>query len=612
MPRKKRENKAPPPLKGMTIRKPIKKLNEPVEIMTSDLANEERKNRLKSWITFYRHNPSYFIEHYLGIALFPYQRYWINLIAHSTDFLGIASRASAKSWIIAVYTMAKCILYPGTKTVLASSTKAQAGLIISAHCLQLANDHPNVLREIKPNGIVTNANKWQVSFKNGSVITVVISGEGGRGNRSNVLVLEERRLIPTEIIDSILRPFAVSRKAPYMMLQKYANIKEEEAQEIIITSAYYKSHEWWIEAKKLMRKVADGDPDVKCIFLDYLISLKHGIKTRKAIQKDKDKFDPVTFLMEYGNIPYGSSSLSFFKLGLFNRTVKRSWRPITDEMWMTTKKNPYDIPKLSTEYRIVSVDVAMIGGSTNDNTIITCARLLPSKKGWLTEICYMESHNGGHTTIQATRIKQIYEEFNADTLVLDVRNSGINVFDALAMITKDETRGLEYPAYTVMDDPEEWINKDAWEVLNKRTIGENAKPCVFPISASLQLNSAIAISFKDRLKRRMLSFLIDDSAEEEFLIKSNNTDILDQDDTGIRAHLLQAHIQTTLFVNESIALDMMMIGGLVKVAEQSGARKDRYTSVSYLNYFVSLLDIQLLKYKTNNNDEDLLNLIQFA
>lgn len=248
-------------------------------------------------------------------------------------------------------------------------------------------------------------------------------------NRSNVTVLEERRLIPNAVIDSIIRPFLVARQAPYMKDPKYSMIEElrEEPIEIIITSAYYKSHEWWIEAKKFLKQVVDGDPDVKGIFLDYLISLKHGIKTKKQMTKEKEKLDPISFLMEYGNIPYGSSSNSFYKLGLFNRTVKRGWRPIRDDILVSGKKNPYDIPKLSSEIRVISVDVAMRAGSTNDNTIIACARLVPSKKGWLTEICYMESYNGVNTYLQALRIKQLYKEFQGDALVLDIANAGVKL-----------------------------------------------------------------------------------------------------------------------------------------------------------------------------------------
>lgn len=419
-------------------------------------------------------------------------------------------------------------------------------------------------------------------------------------HRAHVTVLEERRLIPSIIIDSIIRPFLVSRQPPYSNKIEYSEIKEE-PQEIIISSAYYKSHEWYAEAKKFLRQMAAGDPDVKGIFLDYLISLKHGIKTKKQMKKEKETFDPITFLMEYGNIPYGSSSSSFYKLGLFNRNVKRSWRPIRDETFISGKKNIYDIPKLSDEIRIVSVDIAMRAGSTNDNTIITCARLLPTRKGWLTEICYMESHNGKNAILQTLRIKQIYKEFDADTLVLDIANTGITIYDALSSVTKDEARGVEYEAYTVMRDN---VDEKVYDELTARTLGEDAKPCIFPISASAQLNSLIAVKFKDRLKRKLITFLVDDNTEEEFLIRSGNKDILDQDDTGIRAYLLNPHIQTSLLINEAISLDMLMVSGLIKLIEASGARKDRYTSVSYLNYYVSLMDIELLKYRDGGSDED--------
>ena len=588
-----------PFLNGM---KPYTKSNEPVRMLTDKEMTRQKKDRLKSWITFYRRNPSYFIEHYMDVKLFPYQRFWVNLMARCTEFVGIASRASAKSWLIAVYAIARCILYPGTVVALASSTKAQAGLIIAEKCVTLRNDHPNIARETA--NIVTNQNKWEMTFLNGSRINVVVSGEGGRGHRSNITVLEERRLIPNVIIDSIIRPFLVSRQAPFMKRAEYAENEEyrEEPQEIIITSAHYKSSEWYPETKKFIRKMSEGDPDIKGIFLDYQISIRHGIKTKKQMVSEQETFDPITFLMEYGNIPYGSSSLSFYKLGLFNRTVKRGWRPIRDEVYATTRKNIYDIPKLGDEMRIVSVDVAMRAGSTNDNTIITCARLLPSRKGWITEITYMESHNGRNTLLQALRIKQIFTEFQADVLVLDVANAGISVFDSLSSVTKDEVRGVEYPAYTVMNAMA--VDSKVYEELMARTLGQDALGVIFPISANAPLNSLIAVKFRERLKKKLVTFLVDDNTEEEFLIKSGNKDILDQDDTGVRGYLLQSHLQTSLFVNESIALEMVIMNGLVKLVEPEGARKDRYTSISYLNYYVSLLDTDLLKEAYGTSDEE--------
>jgi len=129
-------------------------------------------------------------------------------------------------------------------------------------------------------------------------------------HRSNVTVLEERRLIPNEIIDSIIRPFLVSRQAPFMKNPKYSEIAElrEEPQEIIISSAHYKSYEWYPETKKFLKMIADGDTNTKALFLDYPISIHHGIKTKNQMIRERSNMDPITFLMEYGNIPYGSSS----------------------------------------------------------------------------------------------------------------------------------------------------------------------------------------------------------------------------------------------------------------------------------------------------------------
>lgn len=561
-----------------------------------------RKERIKDWVTFYRSNISYFVEHYMNTPLYPYQKYWLNLISMSTNFLGIASRASAKSWIIACYSIARCILYPGTIVSLNSSTKAQAGLIISQHCQSIHNGSLNVQRETL--SLVVNNNKWEMAFLNSSKILVVISGEAGRGNRSHVSVLEERRLIPTLVIDSIIRPFLVSRQPPFMKNPKYMDMVQEEPQEIIITSSYFKSHDWWAEAKKLLKMILNDDPDVKAIFLDYLITLKHGIKTKKQLQKEREKMDEISFLMEYGNIPYSSATSSFLKIGFFNRNLNVSWKPLKDDF---TKKNVYDIPRDPHEIRLVSVDVAMRKGASNDNTIITCARLFPTKKGWMTDICYIESHNGKNALIQSLRIKQIYYEFTGSTkgdmLILDIAGSGITVYDALTSVTKDDIRGKEYDAMKVMRHPT--IDDKLYDELTERSLSQEAIDCIYPISASQQLNSQIAFAFRDRLKRKLLRFLVDENEAEDFLIRKGNKDILDQNDSSIRAYLLSAYVQTTLMINECISLEMSVLGqGVIKLQEASSGRKDRFTSVSYLNWMVSLMDIELLKEDGNEDEWD--------
>ena len=573
------------------------------DIPLSDKIDIEKENNLIDWITFYRNNIHRFIQHYMGISLYPYQRTWVYLISQSTMFLGLASRASAKSWLIGVYITARCILYPGTIVSLSSSTKSQAGLIVSEKIQSLYNEYPNVAREIS--NITTNMNKWEVTFHNGSKINVVISGESGRGHRSNVCILEERRLIPSVIIDSIIRPFLVARMPPYMKDPKYAHLIEE-PQEITISSVHYKSGEWFAEAKKRLLAIAKGRKDVKAFFLDYLISLKHGIKTRRQMQNEIDTLDPITFAMEYGNIPFGGSSRSFFKLEFFNRSLKRAWIPKRLGPNFVKGKNPYDMERKPDEIRVVSIDVAAKGGSANDNTVITCARLFPSNKGWVTEIVYIEVHSGENVSSQALRIKQIFSEFCGfdspdDVLVLDVLNVGIFLYDTLTTVTHDDERDVDYDAMTVM--LHSTISDKEYDELSGRCASKDAVPCIYPISASAGLNSEMASAFRTRLKSKLLRFLVDATTQEEIYIKKKNKDISNKDPES-RALLLSPNVNTTLLINEAISLEMGLVQGEnIKLVEPSGGRKDRYSSASYLNYYASLLDQELLK--DDDGDDEL-------
>jgi reverse gyrase len=149
------------------------------KIRTIDEISSEREEILIEWITFYRRNIHRFVEQYFEIKLFPYQILWLYLMGIYDSFVAIAARGTAKSWLVGVLACAKAVLYPGSKVVVVSSTKGQAGTIVEK-IVDLRSDHPNLAREIS--NIVTNMNKWEVTFHNGSTIVVVASRDSSRGN----------------------------------------------------------------------------------------------------------------------------------------------------------------------------------------------------------------------------------------------------------------------------------------------------------------------------------------------------------------------------------------------------------------------------------------------
>ncbi len=549
-----------------------------------------RKDRLIDWITFYRRNIHWFIHHYFGIQLYPYQIIWLYLMSVSDIFVTIAARAAGKSWLLAVFALAKGVLYPNSEIIIVSSTQKQAGLIVSEKCQHLVDDYPNIAREVKV--LTANMNRWEVLLHNGSKIKVVAAGETGRGNRSTFTIYEEFRLIDKNVVDSVIKPFAYSRQAPFLRIPEYSHLVEE-PKEVFISSAYHKGLWWFDETRKIIKMMLDG-LNAGFIAFDYNIAVKHNIKTPAQIEKERSTIDDIVWLEEYENIPWGESADAYLKLSAFEkvRTIKKAFYPQRREDF-NEKKNPYDLKLQDGEIRIISVDVATRKGSKNDNTIIACMRLLPTNRGYDRDIVYMESHNGENTTIQTLRIKQILYDFNANYLVLDLAQSGIAVYDQLGTVTKDDDRGIEYPAYTVMNH--ESLEDKIYEELFQRTTATNAIPIIYPISANAKLNNDIAVEMRDKLKKKMLGLLVEEVAAEDYLTKTNKEFLEFSDDFSMRPWYLHPYVQTTLLVNESVNLAMAIAGGNIKLVEPVGARKDRFTSVAYGNYFAMLLDQELLK-----------------
>ena len=69
------------------------------------------------WASFYRKNPQRMVFEYLNIKLKLFQKILIYMMMVSTNFMYIASRGSGKTWLVALYCVVRCILYPGTKNM---------------------------------------------------------------------------------------------------------------------------------------------------------------------------------------------------------------------------------------------------------------------------------------------------------------------------------------------------------------------------------------------------------------------------------------------------------------------------------------------------------------
>jgi hypothetical protein len=561
--------------------------------------SEDWENRKIDWITFYRRNIHRFIQHYFKINLYPYQVLWIYFMHICDYFISIASRASAKSWLIAVYACAIAVLYPHSEIVLVSATQKMAAIIMGK--IESLMEYPNLRREVE--NLYNNSNNRYCGFRNTSVIKVVACKDSGRGNRSTLTIGEEFRLMDKGNYDAIVKPFAIARQAPFMQITEYINLPPEEPREILISSAYHKGLWWYDETRKVIKAMLLGK-NVGFIAFDYLIALYHRIKTEKTIEREKATMDSITFQEEYENIPFGENSDAYFKLSMFDkvRDIKRAFYPQRMDNY-NQKKNPYDIKKIDGELRIVCVDVATRKSNENDNTIIGCIRLFPTAAGYTREISYIESHLGENTIIQAKRIKQVFYDFSSDYLVIDVAQAGIGIYDDLGVIIKDDERGIEYPAWTVMYTSD--MSDKTYKELSERTISNNAEEIIYPISATSQLNNDIAVDMRTKLQKKMISFLIDEIDAEDYLIRNVPEYTKISDEISERAWYLHPYVQTSALIHECVGLSMVVVEAKIKLKESTGSRKDRYTCISYGNYFVStVLDPRIRKEDTTESVDE--------
>src|SRR5258706_3773657 len=359
----------------------------PKKMTNSQEMDEARKKNLIDWCTFYRRNIHRFVEHYFGIKLYFYQKVWIYLMSTRDSFVAIAARASSKTWLVGVLACARAVLYPRSEIVVVASTKEQAGIIVEEKIKGLMESSPNLAREIK--NIVTNLNKWQVDFHNGSIIKIVATRDSSRGRRSTFTIYEEFRLIDKEIIDSVIRPFAYIRQAPYLKNPEWSQYVEE-SKEIFISSAYHKGLWWWDETKATIRAMLRGE-NVGFIALDIRVALEHNIKTLNQVRKDVSKMDEITALEEVYNIPWGESSNAYFRLKEFTRAriIDKAFYPQRNDNY-NPKKNPYGIQKVAGELRIIACDTAQRAGKNNDLSVTAAITMHPNHKRNFKENFYIE------------------------------------------------------------------------------------------------------------------------------------------------------------------------------------------------------------------------------
>ena len=557
----------------------------------------DKSNRIMEgvayWASFYRLNPQRFVRDYLNINLKLFQKILLYAMMHNYYFMYIAARGQGKTFLVALFCVVRCILFPKTKICVASATRSQANEVLSKIESEFMKNYEwgseNLRREILDCSI--GANKAVINFKNGSWIKVVTASDNARGARANIVVCDEFRMINKNIIDTVLTRFLSAERRPnYLNNPEYADLTERN-KIMFMSSAWYKDSWSFEQAKSYFANMLDDTKRFFVCGIPYQVSIKEGLLNPEQIADEMadSSFDEMKFAMEMETLWWGDTEGAFFT---FEDVSSR--RRLKEAIYPTSliKNKTYKIPDLlPDERRILSVDIALMASRKhkNDASALIINRAIPTNRdNYIANIVYLENYEGLSTDELALIIRKMYREYKCTDLVIDTSGAGIGVYDSLIRDQVDPESGELYEALSCIND------KD----MAARCKVDNAPKVIWSIKAGASFNDEMCTQLRTGFKEKKINLLVSDIDADDILrnnIKGfNKMEVYDQ----VKYKL--PYVSTSLLVTELTQLEHEIKGGKVKIKEKSGMRKDRYSSLGY-NYWVQCqLERELLHAPKND------------
>lgn len=247
------------------------------------------------WGSYYRHNPDKFAEEYLHIQLKKFQRILLVMMFYCTIFVLVACRGIGKTYISSIYCVIRCILYPGTRICIASGTRGQAINVLEKIMQELMPSSPELQAEIDEKKTKMNGTNALIVFKNTSVIKVVTASDSSRGNRCNVLLLDEYRLISKDVIDTVLRKFLNLRRQPkYYALtaeEKKRELAKEKNLTLYLSSAFFKDHWSYLKCVDTFKVMLDESRKQFVCGFPYQLSIEEGLLDPEGVADEMTESD---------------------------------------------------------------------------------------------------------------------------------------------------------------------------------------------------------------------------------------------------------------------------------------------------------------------------------
>lgn len=535
--------------------------------------------KIAIWTSFYRANPQRFAKDFLDVSLKKYQVVELKEMMDNNTSVLVGSRGIAKTFMVALFCIIRCILYPKSRICVVSRTLQQA-IEVLKKITQLFIPNSELLK----NEILDDKSDGKdpkIIFKNGSIIFAKPCTNTARGVRSYINVYDEYVFMNLDIVKKVHDKFITRTRSPkYLEKKEYADMPEEENKRIYMSSPLFKDTEAYYIQLDAFKKMLEGKRAFT-FSIPYQCGVAEHVISKQTIlnEIESSDYDSITFSQEYEAKWFGGTGESFFSLSdLTNsRKIKKAFPPI--ERMLSSKDNvaPVDFRCK----RILSVDVALMGSSKkrdNDaSSLIINDVKIGSDNRFIANIVYVMNYEGLVTDELVTQIMRHFYKYKCTDLVIDSNGVGLPIVDGIMRDVIDPDTNEVYKALNCCNDKE----------MAKRCKISDAKKVIWSIKANAKFNSLIAKTLRSSIIDGYVKLLINEYEAEDLLSNDKKYKTLSQ---TYQMKYKLPYIGTTLLVNELVKLNYEINGSDIKVKERSGMRKDRYSSLAYNIYVMKELE----------------------
>jgi Terminase-like family. len=158
--------------------------------------------------------PSYFVEHYIGIEPFEYQKDFMDNNSNRKAF--VSGRQVGKSRSVAWYALWKAVTYPGSEILITAKAQRQS--------MELFNQVKKEMRSSEASDEewgVEKDTRTEIHFMNGSRIVCLPVGRDGsniRGYGTDLVIVDEAAFVKDEIFQEVLSPMLAVGENEFILL----------------------------------------------------------------------------------------------------------------------------------------------------------------------------------------------------------------------------------------------------------------------------------------------------------------------------------------------------------------------------------------------------------